>query len=198
MSMTLDEVRMDAAAADYYWQKEMAELEENAISEFQQERLSSYYTEHPDVALKAAETLAQAEALHSAGFVPASLVFGVSAAEQALKNILLRPILYGLVHNEFAAGLVASLDVHLNRLPKLLFPIINETAALNLSTYCRDGQQNTLWDEFRRVQLIRNGVLHAGERVNPTAAATALAVGQSMLNDVCKKVMAEVGSQPVG
>jgi hypothetical protein len=170
----------------------MDELRAEAIAEFQQERLSSYYTEHPEVAQRAINTLKEAQALFDAGFIPASLVFAVSATEQALKNILLQPILYGVVHSELAAGLVASLDVRLNRLPKLLFPIIADTANVDLLTYCRRDQPKTLWAEFKHLQGIRNGVLHGGEPVEQGDASTALMVGGAMLTDVCERVMAAV------
>ena len=192
MGMTMEEAAMDAAFEAHAWEEEMDELRAEAIAEFQQERLSSYYTEHPKVAQRAIDTLKEAQALFDAGFFPASLVFAVSATEQALKNTLLQPILYGLVHSELAAGLVANLYVKIDQLPKLLFPIIAETANVNLSTYARDDQTITLWDEFRRLRLIRNGVLHRGERVERGDASTALIVGGAMLTDVCERVMSAV------
>ena len=192
MSTTLEDVAADLAHEAYDWAKEMDELRAEAIDEFQQERLRSYYTEHPEVAQSATDTLTEAQALFDAGFISARLVFANSATEQALTNVLLRPTLYGLVHSEFAAELVASLDVHLDRLPKLLFPIIAETANVDLSTYCRHDQTITLWDEFRRVQRIRHGVLHRGEPVEPADASTALEVGRVMLTDVCERVMSTV------
>ena len=185
----------DIAADAYAWEEEMDELRAEAIAEFQQDRLSSYYKEHPEVAQRAISTLKEAQALLDAGFVPTSLVFAVSATEQALKHILLQPILYEVVHSELAAGLVASLYVRLVRLdelPKLLFPIIAETANLDLSTYTRDDQPKTLWAEFKHLQGIRNGVLHGGEPVERGDASTALMVGGAMLTDVCERVMSAV------
>lgn len=192
MSYTIEDAAADAAYEEHAWAEAMDELRAEAIAEFQQERLSSYYTEHPGVAQRAIDTLEEAQALFDAGFIPASLVFAIGAAEQALKNTLLRPILYGLVHSEFAAELVASLDVRLDHLPKLLFPIIAETANVDLSTYCRSDQPMTLWDEFTRLRRIRNGVLHRGERAEPGDASTALAVARAMLSDVSARVMSAV------
>ena len=188
MGMTIEDAAYEAYAAE----EALDELRAEAIADFQQERLRSYYAEHPEVAQAAIDTLEEAQALFDAGFIRASLVSSISAAEQALMNTLLRPILYGLVHSESAATLVAGLYVRLDHLPKFLFPIVAESANVDLSTYCRHDQPITLWDEFRRLQRIRHGVLHRGERADPGDASTALAVAGAMLTDVLPRVMSAV------
>jgi len=182
----------DAAYEKYAMGEALDALHAEAIAEFQQERLSSYYTEHPEVAQPAIDRLKEAQALFDAGFVSASLVFAFSAAEHMLRYTLLRPIIYGLVHSEFAAELVADVWIRLDDLPKLLFPIIAEIANVDLSTYCRDDEPITLWDEFKRLQVIRNGVVHRAKRVEKGDASTALAVGRAMLTDVVAPVMSAV------
>jgi len=184
-------------AADADWEQYAADaaldaLHAEAIAEFQQERLSSYYTEHPEVAQPAIDRLKEAQALFDAGFVSASLVFAISAAEHMLTYTLLRPIIYGLVHDEFAAELVARVEVRLDDLPKLLFPIIAKIAKVDLSTYRRHDQRSTLWAEFRRLQVIRNGVVHRAKNVEQEDASTALAVAGAMLTDVVEPVMSAV------
>ena len=182
----------DAAYEKYAMGEALDALHAEAIAEFQQERLSSYYTEHPEVAQPAIDRLKEAQALFDAGFVSASLVFAISAAEQMLMDTLLRPIIYGLVHNEFAAELVARVEVRLDDLPKLLFPIIAKIAKVDLSTYRRHDQRSTLWAEFRRLQVIRNGVVHRAKNVEQEDASTALAVAGAMLTDVVEPVMSAV------
>jgi len=182
----------DAAYEKYAMGEALDALHAEAIAEFQQERLSSYYTEHPEVAQPAIDRLKEAQALFDAGFVSASLVFAISAAEHMLTYTLLRPIIYGLVHDEFAAELVARVEVRLDDLPKLLFPIIAKIAKVDLSTYRRHDQRSTLWAEFRRLQVIRNGVVHRAKNVEQEDASTALAVAGAMLTDVVEPVMSAV------
>lgn len=190
MSTTIEEVIADEAFEAQAWAEAMEDLRGRAIAKFQQGRLRSYYAGHLDVAAGAIESLKEARSLFDAGFIRPSLVFAVSASEQALKNALLRPMLYGLVHSETAATLVASLDVRLERIPKLLFPIIAENAGVDLSTYCRAGQSITWWDEFRRLQRTRHGILHRGQGAEPHDAETALAVASAVLDDVVRMVIA--------
>ncbi len=187
-----DKAAFDDDYADYAEDAAMDALREQTIAEFQQERLGSYYTEHPEVAQPAIDRLNEAQALFDAGFISASLVFAISAVEHMLKYTLLRPIIYGLVHSEFAAELIADVEVRLATLPKLLFPIIAKIAKVDLSTYRRHDQPITLWDEFKRLQVIRNGVLHQGKSVEQGDASTALAVGDAMLTDVVRHVMSAV------
>jgi hypothetical protein len=187
-----DKAAFDDDYADYAEDEALGELRAEAIAEFQQERLSSYYTEHPEVAQPAIDRLKEAQALFDAGFVSASLVFAISAAEHMLTYTLLRPIIYGLVHDEFAAELVARVEVRLGDLPKLLFPIIAKIAKVDLSTYRRHDQRSTLWQEFRRLQEIRHGVLHRGKNVGQEDASAALAVSRGMFTDVVEPVMSAV------
>ena len=188
MSMTMADAAYEAHAAA----EALDELRAEAIADFQQERLRSYYEEHPEVTQQAIHTLKEAQALFEAKFISASLVFAFSATEQGLRNILLRPILSGLMHNELAARLIAPLYFPLDRLPKFLFPIVAEIANLDLSTYCRKDQPTTLWNEFGNLRVIRNAIVHHGERAKPDDACAALAVGHAMLSDVCARVMSAV------
>ena len=199
MDMTIEDDAWEKYAADaaygekdYDYDEAMDALREEAIADFQKERLRSYYEEHPEVAQPAIDRLEEAQALFDAGFISASLVFAISATEHMLKYTLFRPIIYGLVHDEFAAELVARVEVRLDNLPKLLFPIIAKIAKVDLSTYRRHDQPITLWDEFKRLQVIRNGVLHHGKSVEQGDASTALAVGDAMLTDVVRQVMSAV------
>jgi len=188
MGFTIEDAIYEMHAVD----EALDELRASAIAEFKQERLRSYYTKHPKVAQAAIDTLKEAQALFDAGFIPASLVFAISAAEQMLMDTLLRPIIHGLVHSEFAAELIAGAYVRLDHLPKLLFPIIAKTANVDLSTYSRHDQPITLWNEYKRLREIRNGVLHHGKRVEQGDASTALAVGRAMWTDVVEHVMSAV------
>ena len=79
-----------------------------AAQEFASDRLISYYTKHPNVAEPALRQLAKAKALLQAD-TEAALVFADSAVEIMFKFVLIRPLLYGLVHTESAAELVLTL-----------------------------------------------------------------------------------------
>ena len=99
----------DAAMDEFYDQisKELyPEHKEQAIEEFTEERLKSYYLQNPDVMRPAVDAIQEGNwQLDQERFSPA-LVFYVTAIELLLKATLLRPVLYGLIHNEGIAEIM--------------------------------------------------------------------------------------------
>jgi hypothetical protein len=81
---------------------------EEAVKEFTAERLQSYYIAHPTLAEPARSILCDAQTL-----VPintrAALVFAVAAIELAIKTVLLKPVVFGLVHAEGLARFITDL-----------------------------------------------------------------------------------------
>jgi len=82
------------------------EHREQAIVEYTDERLRSYYLAHPSILVPAMANYRHAKSLLASGFHPAALVFAASATELFLKESLLRPVVFGLVHSPSLAQLV--------------------------------------------------------------------------------------------
>ncbi len=80
-------------------------LEDNKdqiIDEFVAERMASYYAKHPDFDAPAKNAIQDARDLLNS-HPTASLVFSGSATEMALRDVLLKPVVYGMVHEESTA-----------------------------------------------------------------------------------------------
>src|SRR5947209_3228283 len=84
------------------------ELFYHVVDRFAAERLQSFYVDNPDIAKPPLWALAEAR-VFLADHPSAALVFAVTAMETGLKAALMKPILHGLVHAEFAGALVADL-----------------------------------------------------------------------------------------
>lgn len=69
-----------------------------AIDEFTTERLKSFYVGNPSVMRPAVETILEAKALLAGTHWSAAVVFYASAVELLMKETLLRPVVFGLVH----------------------------------------------------------------------------------------------------
>src|SRR5262245_31974243 len=76
---------------------------ERAVAEFTSERLQSFYLAHRDVARAPLGALSKARGLLG-NHPEAALVFAAIAVEVGLRAAVLRPITYGLVHNEDLAA----------------------------------------------------------------------------------------------
>jgi hypothetical protein len=179
-----DEARWEAeqeAAAEARFEKQAREwvrdnaaefarefFEENydeAVKVFTSERLQSFYVGHPELAFPALDALNYARSLMPK-HPRAALVFGVTSAELVIKNVLLKPLISGLVHAEDLASLVVEQSTNqtgIDRFQKLLAGIVSAFSPFDLSTFKRVNTTQTLWQEIRTVQEIRNAVIHRGE-----------------------------------
>lgn len=150
---------VDSLAKELY-----EEHKERAIEEFVSERLSSYYIEHSHIAEQAILFLKRAKFYRESDPV-VSLLFSSTATEVLLKTVLLKPIVYGLVHTESLAELIASglvKQTGIDRFKELVFGILEHHIEFEegIHKYCRDGSETPLWKERENIQNVRNAVLH--------------------------------------
>jgi len=190
MSMTEDEARYEAWMDELY-----AEHSKQAIQEFTAERLRSFYLQNPLLATAPLNSLAESRALLAA-HPTAALVFAVSAIEVGLTNVLLKPIVYGLIHSESAAGLITELTLGhkgLDRFRELLLQILLEHGGIDLNSFKRQGSTRTLWEEIGKVQKWRNTILHRAESASNDEAMQAIEVASAILETLFPAVVTKLG-----
>lgn len=130
------------------------------IDEFVSERMASYYRNNPDLAAGAEAALAEARSLLSSS-PTASLVFSRSATEIALRDVLLKPIAHGMVHDEHGGAFMVELAIRHQQFTKLLFGVLEEYG-IDLKNLSRRGSSDNLWSEIQEVAKTRNQILHRG------------------------------------
>jgi hypothetical protein len=189
MSMTEDEARYDQ------WLVELqSEHSNEAIKEFTVERLQSYYLKDPLLASASSHSLRESRALlpeHPS----AALVFGTTAIEVGLKVVLLKPIVYGLVHDASTAGLITDLAVShgADKYRNLLFHILSEFGGVDLWKFSRTSSKKPLWEEIRMIQERRNAVLHRAETASNKEAEQSVAIAAVVLEDLFPAVVINLG-----
>ncbi len=159
MSMTPE----DAWREEAYDQmvKEILESHrEEIIDEFVSERMASHYRNNPDLSAAAESALAEARSLLSSN-PTASLVFSRSATEIALRDVLLKPIAHGMMHDEHGGALMVELAIRNQQFTKLLFGVLEEYG-IDLKSLSRTGASNNLWAEIQEIANTRNRILHHG------------------------------------
>ena len=87
----------DEAQYEEYMDQLYEEHKEQAIQEFIDERLQSYYSDHRLLAKPAFDALTEAKNLVHAN-ATAAFLFSAIAVEVGLKETLVKPIVFGLVH----------------------------------------------------------------------------------------------------
>jgi hypothetical protein len=205
MSYDPEEARMDAAREEYEAEIGAQYLREfgyelypehsaEAIKGFTAERLQSYYVGNPNLATPALEALLEAQSLLSS-HPRASLVMAATAMELAVKVVLLKPIVFGLVHIEGLAGFITELATKhtgMERFRHLLTAILAQFGGVDLKTLTRPGSTKTLWKEMEDVQTVRNGAIHRGEAVSGANASLAVALASTLLKELFPQVLSRL------
>ena len=178
MSITPDEAWQEEAY-DRMVEEILESHREDIIDEFVSERLASYYRNHPDLTARTESAIE--EARHLLEVSPtASLVFSRSAIEITLRDVLLKPVAFGMVHDENAGSLMAELVIGNRHFTRLLFNIL-EDYGLDLKNTPRQSGSKNLWAEMEEIREIRNRVVHYGEKASQEQAELSLEIAEILL-----------------
>ncbi len=153
---------VDSLAKELY-----QEHKEQAIQEFVAERMKSYYGHHPEVAVGALKFLRKAKEFIDLE-PTSSLLLSSTSCEVILKSVLLKPVVFGLVHTESLADLVADILVKqtgVDRFKELVFKILDHHIDFEngIAHYRRKNSAEALWVERTRIQEVRNRIIHRAE-----------------------------------
>jgi len=153
------------AAMDEFYDRISDELfpehKEIAIEEFIEERMQSYFLQNPNIIAPAIDCSNHANQLM--GVSPqCALVMYTTAIELFLKSALLKPVLFGMVHNENIAGLIVDSSIGqsgFSRYNKLLTALCIHAANIDLASI-KGMQKKPILKEAEQIQAIRNKVVH--------------------------------------
>jgi len=118
----------DAQYDDYTHTDYLMEVSDEAIADFKVDRLQSFYLAHPSLGDGPLTALSESRQLLDT-YPSAAFIFAAIAVEVGIKKVLLMPIVFGLVHTESIASLVADLTLSytsLDRLRNLFFLILSQ------------------------------------------------------------------------
>jgi hypothetical protein len=167
---------------------------DEAVQQFTDERLKSYYLKNPALARPAIEMFDEAVALKQ-GHPKAAFLFFMIATEITVNKLLVRPIVNGLVHNEAVADIVVKLTPYTGseNFKDLFFDILSKLVGIDMTNYRRDGSKLSLWNEWKGLQKERNFLVHGG--ANPTADGLSLSelVALELLRVLYPKVLGKLG-----
>ena len=190
----------DAALDDFYEQisRELyPDHKQQAIEEFTADRLRSYYVKSPGVMRPAVDAVQEAKALLAVGRHSPALVFSASAIELLLKATLLRPVVYGLVHNDALAEIIVQRVIgrqtDIERYEGLLAGLFHTLAKIDLRAICRDGVALPLLQEAKQFQSLRDKILHQGTHCSPQDAETAFSVAVAVYDKIVAPMLFALG-----
>ncbi len=183
----------DDAMNDFYdriSEELFPEHKEIAIEQFVEERMQSYYLKHPNIIKAPMDCSNHAnELMHVSP--QSALVMYTTAIELYLKSVLLKPVLYGMVHNENVAALIMEASTGqsgFNRYNKLLSALCLHAANIDLSSI-KGMQDKPILKEAEEIQSIRNKVIHQGYKATGAEMGKAKNVAYLMLTEVVEPIL---------
>jgi hypothetical protein len=165
------------------------------IDEFVCERTASYYREHRGLLNPAVAALDEARKLK--GVSPsACLVFAHATIEIALRDAMLKPMFFGIVHDDNIGILVADMAVKNTQFRKVLFEIMKDYRT-DLREIKRNNSSASIWKEMAHIREMRNKVLHRGEMASEKDAFLALEISEFIVETVFPSLQDRFISLPV-
>jgi hypothetical protein len=136
-----------------------SEMAQQAVEEFQTERLQSYYRQHLDLAANSVGKLDEARSVLSVS-PNAALVFAMSSIEVGWKSIVVRPIMSGLVHTESFSEFITEMFVKGSKADdvlRIVNRVLKEYSSIDLQTTKLAHHRTTYWQEIGRAKKSEMG-----------------------------------------
>ncbi len=185
----------DAAHDEWLAEQGAEEFREEIVQEFTVECLCSFFLNHPDLGRPAVDALVEARNLLPVS-PTACLVFAAASSEIAVKAVLLQPMIYGVVHQESVAALLAELALSrrgYKDFKKLLFQLLKDHGGVDLDAHVRSATNKPLWQEICEIQGRRNRAVHHMETHAAADAQHAIDVAEEILTEVFPALVRSLG-----
>lgn len=182
------------AAMDEFYDRVSDELfpehKEIAIEEFIEERMQSYFLQNPNIIAPAIDCSNHANQLMEVS-PQGALTMYTTAIELFIKSALLKPVLFGMVHNENIAGLIVDSSIGqsgFSRYNKLLTALCIHAANIDLASI-KGMQKKPILKEAEQIQAIRNKVVHQGYKATAEEMGQSKNIAYLMLTEVVEPVL---------
>lgn len=173
----------------------IAQLSDFAIEEHAFDRLRSYYVEHPDLAKSAFQIFNEGCDVINAS-ASAAVILLMTSFEVALKAAILKPIIYGIVHNESLSDMVSDVVMRGNGVSghkSMLSAITQQFGDIDLENVQLGESATPFWKLFEQTMKVRNMVVHQGKLANRIDAENAVELSMWVLSDVFPAILRRCG-----
>lgn len=183
----------DAAMDEFYdrmSQELYPEHKEQAIQEFIEERMQSYFLKNPLIIQTPLDCYHHAKMVTEVS-PQCALVMYTTAIELFLKSVLLKPVLYGMIHNENIANTIVDATTGqsgFTRYNKLLNTLCLHAAEFDLKDI-KGTEGKPIIQEAEEMQSIRNRVVHQGYSATLEEAEKAKSIAEIIVKEVINPVL---------
>ena len=157
MGTTWDDVAYDMAYAEEAWKETVNGIKEEALIEFSEERYEAFFISNPEMHLNTLEIMAESKELLDNHHFSASVIYSYIAVENILRDLILRPLVWGTFIDEDVASLITDsiLNNRLDQIQNFLFHFIKGSISLDIRTSTRPDQTTSLWQEISELKSLR-------------------------------------------
>ena len=181
----------------HYWEDKYKAIEEYLAEEILPERLEAFYLRKSNIIQAPLDLLIEAKELYQLKRYSASQVFAGAALEVTFKDVLLKPIVSGMIHNDTVAEIIIDIfSSHIREIDKfkgLLINVIKEVSGINLSEYKLENSKQTIWEQATEVRKQRNALLHKATPATSEEAELSLSVAAFVLEDLFPRILKKIG-----
>jgi hypothetical protein len=173
----------EAKIAHENWQEEI-------IDDFVRDITLSFFANNEDI-LSISYT-SQDEAKKILNTSPSSaILFTYTAIETAIKHAILKPMIYGMTHNENVANLIVNKFLQLSNVDaytSITFKLVDELIQLDLSN-AKTHQNKLIIKEIENLAKKRNNIIHSGRLYEKDDALEALKILDDLYHNVIIKML---------
>jgi hypothetical protein len=173
----------EAKIAHENWQEEI-------IDDFVRDITLSFFANNEDI-LSISYT-SQDEAKKILNTSPSSaILFTYTAIETAIKHAILKPMIYGMTHNENVANLIVNKFLQLSNVDaytSITFKLVDELIQLDLSN-AKTHQNKLIIKETENLAKKRNNIIHSGRLYEKDDALEALKILDDLYHNVIIKML---------
>ncbi len=126
----------------------------------------------------------------------AAFLFSAIAVEVGLRETLVKPIVFGLVHTLSVASLITGMVLSRpdqKKYRNLLLHLLREHGGVDLNSYKRPGSRRSIWEEIIDVKKKRDLIVHQAQIATSDEAILALSVATTVLEILFPTVVERMG-----
>lgn len=195
MGTTWEDVAWEMAHEEEAWQETVNEIKEEALVEFSEERYKAFFISNPEMHLNTLEIIGESKKLLDNQHFSASVIYSFIAVENILRDLILRPLVWGTFIDEEVASLITNsiLNNRLDQISNFIFHFIKESISLDIRTLTRPDQTTPLWQEINELKSLRNHIVHKGAKCDEGSAIRAFVTAEYLYNDIFLRVLSTAG-----
>jgi len=180
MGTTWGDVAWELAHAEQEWQEVVKGISEEALVQFAEERYTAYFRNNAEMHLPVLDILSEAENLFENQHFSASLLFSFITVENILRDLILRPLVWGTFIDEEVASIMTNslLNNRLDHMSKFIFHFLDRSIGVDLRTTKRPNESTPVWQEIEEFKSLRNRIAHSGVKCDDKSAMRALKIAK--------------------